>query len=221
MYGGYCAAKIYSESARPGRTPLRVLVLEAGPFVVPEQSRHPRSRALQPVPPGHRHLRPEAADPRPGLGGRLAQQHGLPRDRLLRRRQVAVLGRLVSAPAGCRPDPVARGSPRLPEQPSYVGRSLPNRLAPAESIDLSGGRIRDRRPSSRRLRVRSGARAGGAAGPHRPQRRARRTPEGRARRPGRAAARRSATPSRRRSRCRPSPSSRASSRQTSSAASRC
>jgi choline dehydrogenase-like flavoprotein len=32
MYGSYAAAKIYSESAKSGRTPLRVLVLEAGRF---------------------------------------------------------------------------------------------------------------------------------------------------------------------------------------------
>ena len=40
MYGAYCAAEIYTESARPGRTPLRVLVLEAGPFLVHEHSQN-------------------------------------------------------------------------------------------------------------------------------------------------------------------------------------
>lgn len=40
MYGSYCAAKIYSESAGPGRTPLRVLVLEAGPFLVHEHGQN-------------------------------------------------------------------------------------------------------------------------------------------------------------------------------------
>jgi hypothetical protein len=40
MYGGYCAAKIYTESAVPGRTPLRVLVLEAGPFLVHEHGQN-------------------------------------------------------------------------------------------------------------------------------------------------------------------------------------
>jgi hypothetical protein len=40
MYGAYCAAKVYSESARPGRTPLRILVLEAGPFLVHEHGQN-------------------------------------------------------------------------------------------------------------------------------------------------------------------------------------
>lgn len=40
MYGAYCAAKAYSESAVAGRTPLRVLVLEAGPFLVHEHSQN-------------------------------------------------------------------------------------------------------------------------------------------------------------------------------------
>ena len=39
MYGGYCAAKIYSESAAKG-APLRVLVLEAGPFLVHEHGQN-------------------------------------------------------------------------------------------------------------------------------------------------------------------------------------
>ena len=40
MYGSYAAAKIYGESARPGRTPLRILVLEAGPFLVHEHGQN-------------------------------------------------------------------------------------------------------------------------------------------------------------------------------------
>jgi choline dehydrogenase-like flavoprotein len=40
MYGSYCAAKVYGESARPGRTPLRILVLEAGPFLVHEHGQN-------------------------------------------------------------------------------------------------------------------------------------------------------------------------------------
>jgi hypothetical protein len=40
MYGSYAAAKIYSESAKPERTPLRVLVLEAGPFLVHEHGQN-------------------------------------------------------------------------------------------------------------------------------------------------------------------------------------
>jgi choline dehydrogenase-like flavoprotein len=40
MYGAYCAAKIYSESAQSGRTPLRVLVLEAGPFLLHEHGQN-------------------------------------------------------------------------------------------------------------------------------------------------------------------------------------
>ncbi len=40
MYGAYCAAKLYAESAVPGRTPLRVLVLEAGPFLVHEHGQN-------------------------------------------------------------------------------------------------------------------------------------------------------------------------------------
>lgn len=40
MYGGYCAAKIFRESAVPGRTPLRILVLEAGPFLVHEHGQN-------------------------------------------------------------------------------------------------------------------------------------------------------------------------------------
>ncbi|WP_159718575.1 family 16 glycoside hydrolase [Geminicoccus flavidas] len=40
MYGGYSAAKLYTESDVPGRTPLRVLVLEAGPFLVHEHGQN-------------------------------------------------------------------------------------------------------------------------------------------------------------------------------------
>ncbi|WP_306751692.1 hypothetical protein [Paracoccus actinidiae] len=40
MYGAYCAAKLYSESGQPGRTPLRILVLEAGPFLVHEHGQN-------------------------------------------------------------------------------------------------------------------------------------------------------------------------------------
>lgn len=40
MYGAYCATKIYSESGQPGRTPLRILVLEAGPFLVHEHGQN-------------------------------------------------------------------------------------------------------------------------------------------------------------------------------------
>lgn len=40
MYGAYCAAKIFRESAAPGRIPLRVLVLEAGPFLVHEHGQN-------------------------------------------------------------------------------------------------------------------------------------------------------------------------------------
>ena len=39
MYGGYCAAKIYTESAAKD-APLRVLVLEAGPFLVHEHGQN-------------------------------------------------------------------------------------------------------------------------------------------------------------------------------------
>ncbi|MFE9324192.1 family 16 glycoside hydrolase [Nocardia sp. NPDC052278] len=39
MYGAYCAAKVYSESAAKHH-PLRVLVLEAGPFLIPEHSQN-------------------------------------------------------------------------------------------------------------------------------------------------------------------------------------
>jgi hypothetical protein len=39
MYGAYCAAKVYSESEAVGH-PLRVLVLEAGPFLVPEHGQN-------------------------------------------------------------------------------------------------------------------------------------------------------------------------------------
>lgn len=39
MYGAYCAAKLYTESAAAGR-PLRILVLEAGPFLVAEHSQN-------------------------------------------------------------------------------------------------------------------------------------------------------------------------------------
>ncbi len=39
MYGGYCAAKLYTESAAAVR-PLRVLVPEAGPFLVAEHSQN-------------------------------------------------------------------------------------------------------------------------------------------------------------------------------------
>jgi choline dehydrogenase-like flavoprotein len=40
MYGAYCAAKIFSESGQSGRTPLRILVLEAGPFLVHEHGQN-------------------------------------------------------------------------------------------------------------------------------------------------------------------------------------
>ena len=40
MYGGYCAAKLFSESGVAGRTPIRVLVLEAGPFLVHEHGQN-------------------------------------------------------------------------------------------------------------------------------------------------------------------------------------
>jgi choline dehydrogenase-like flavoprotein len=40
MYGAYCAAKIHAESAQTGRTALRVLVLEAGPFLVHERGQN-------------------------------------------------------------------------------------------------------------------------------------------------------------------------------------
>ena len=40
MYGGYCTAKLFSESGVPGRTPIRVLVLEAGPFLVHEHGQN-------------------------------------------------------------------------------------------------------------------------------------------------------------------------------------
>jgi choline dehydrogenase-like flavoprotein len=36
MYGGYCAAEIFRLSRQPGKKNLRVLVLDAGPFIVPE-----------------------------------------------------------------------------------------------------------------------------------------------------------------------------------------
>src|SRR5215510_13206128 len=39
MYGAYCAAKVYSQSEAAGR-PLRVLVLEAGPFLLAEHSQN-------------------------------------------------------------------------------------------------------------------------------------------------------------------------------------
>lgn len=39
MYGAYCAAKVYSESEAAGQ-PLRVLVLEAGPFLVAEHGQN-------------------------------------------------------------------------------------------------------------------------------------------------------------------------------------
>jgi choline dehydrogenase-like flavoprotein len=40
MYGCYCAAKVYTESSQQGRRPLRVLVLEAGPFLLHEHSQN-------------------------------------------------------------------------------------------------------------------------------------------------------------------------------------
>jgi hypothetical protein len=39
MYGGYAAAKLFTESAAAGR-PLRILLLEAGPFLVPEHAQN-------------------------------------------------------------------------------------------------------------------------------------------------------------------------------------
>ena len=181
MYGSYCAAKIYSESAKPGRTPLRVLVLEAGPFLVHEHGQNIPDLGLgNPFRPVTDTFGPDAQRTRDlvwGIGWR--GNVGLSRHRLLRRRQVDLLGRLVPAPARCGPAAMAGGSPRLPERAARF-RQQPSEPACAcgRAIGLPGCRVRDRRPSRGRLRLRSGPRAGGAAGPHRPQRRARRAPEG-------------------------------------------
>jgi len=40
MYGAYAAAKLYNESGLNGRPPLRILVLEAGPFLVHEHAQN-------------------------------------------------------------------------------------------------------------------------------------------------------------------------------------
>lgn len=40
MYGGYCASKIYRDSRAVGGKPLRILVLEAGPFLVHEHGQN-------------------------------------------------------------------------------------------------------------------------------------------------------------------------------------
>jgi len=58
MYGGYCAAKIFELSRQALPKPLRVLVLEAGPFLVPEHTQNLPSFGLfdpggaEPVPSG-------------------------------------------------------------------------------------------------------------------------------------------------------------------------
>ena len=98
MYGSYAAAKIYSESAKPGRTPLRVLVLEAGPFLVHEHGQNIPDLGLgNPFRPVIDTFGPDAQRTRDlvwGIGWR--GNVGLSRHRLLRRRQVDLLGRLVS-----------------------------------------------------------------------------------------------------------------------------
>jgi len=73
MYGGYCAAKVYSESEAAGR-PLRVLVLEAGPFLVAEHGQNiPNLGLSNPFRPVLDPYSPDAQKPRDlvwGMGWR-------------------------------------------------------------------------------------------------------------------------------------------------------
>jgi choline dehydrogenase-like flavoprotein len=97
MFGGYCADKIARSS---GDHPLRVLVLEAGPFLVPTLVQNlPRAGLDVPDP-----IFPSADNgvPRDCVGHPLAQQRAVRRPSLLRRGQVALLGRLVPAASGRR-----------------------------------------------------------------------------------------------------------------------
>ena len=181
MYGSYAAAKIYSESAKSGRTPLRVLVLEAGPFLVHEHGHNIPDLGLgNPFRPVIDTFGPDAQRTRDlvwGIGWR--GNVGFPGT------AYCAGGKSIYWGGWC---PRLRDADlqQWPEEvrvylngPPGFGSNLPNRLAPAgRAIRLPGRRIRDRRPSRRRLRLRSGPRAGGAARPHRPQRRARRAPEG-------------------------------------------
>jgi hypothetical protein len=73
MYGGYCAAKLFTESAVAGR-PLRVLVLEAGPFLVAEHGQNiPDLGLSNPFRPGLDTFSPAAQETRDlvwGIGWR-------------------------------------------------------------------------------------------------------------------------------------------------------
>ena len=96
MFGGYCADHIIRNSG------LRVLVLDAGPFLV--------STHLQNLP-GIGLFAPNPIDPasdpgtaQPGLGDALAGRLAVRGPGLLRRREIALLGGLVPDPARRRPE---------------------------------------------------------------------------------------------------------------------
>lgn len=154
MYGGYTAAKLYSESDVPGRAPLRVLVLEAGPFLVHEHGQNiPDLGLSNPFRPSSGRRSAGALLPR--LGQRVDRQRGLSGYCLLRGRQVALLRRLVPAPARSGSGAVAPAGERLPHRPAHL------RQQPAQPggtrcacLDLRSSRIRDRRAARRRQRVR-------------------------------------------------------------------
>ena len=223
MYGSYAAAKIYSESAKPGRTPLRVLVLEAGPFLVHEHGQNIPDLGLgNPFRPVADTFGPDAQRTRDlvwGIGWR--GNVGFPGT------AYCVGGKSIYWGGWC---PRLRDADlqQWPEEvraylngPPDFGSNLPNRLAPAgeqsvyQAVEFEIGVhpaddfvfdpvLGPEEPPDRiGLNAALGERLKAALSALR-----------------RTVARRSATPSRRRSRCRPSPSSRASSRRTSSAASR-
>jgi len=132
MYGGYCAAKIYSESAAKG-APLRVLVLEAGPFLVHEHGQNIAGLGLSnPFRPVLDPFSREAARPRNlvwGMGWR--GNTGFPGT------AYCVGGKSIYWGGWCprlRPSDLAQWPEEARaylENPPTVERPLPNRMAPS------------------------------------------------------------------------------------------
>ena len=88
-YGGYLAAK--AATLHPGA---RVLVLEAGPFLLSEHVQNLGDVGLNVASADRTGERPGGAA-RACVGAPLARQRGVSRSRVLLRREVAVLGRVV------------------------------------------------------------------------------------------------------------------------------
>ena len=97
MYGAYCAAKIFRR--HPSK---RVLLLDAGRFLVSEHVQNLARIGLN-VPSPIRSVERSGRGARARVGHPLARQRGVSRARLLHRRQVDLLGRVVSAAHRRRP----------------------------------------------------------------------------------------------------------------------